>query len=231
MVCVAPPEAPLRVGAWGYAVVALVILISQSSLLSLSSVLFATSLTEQYLTSSPAIVLLVVCLWKVHKSGSAAKRAELDEYYKEQLAFVPSPISLIYLTTRTNSLSRFHPLRYRTSILSLQSAVLSLPPLHPHQPMKSLPPPPPTTKRTTSRSKSHHSMRNPYDTDTDTRPRPRVYRSGSFSSEDDEEKKDEMEREGERYDPAHLAYEYVERRRGGGYEEWDEVDLHPHRRD
>lgn len=50
-----------------------------------------------YALCAKAVVLLVICLWKVHKSGSATKRAELDEYYKEQLACVslslPFPFS------------------------------------------------------------------------------------------------------------------------------------------
>jgi hypothetical protein len=81
MMCVAPPEAPLKVGAWGYAVVALAISISKCSAASLCDAILPDLTLFSY---TPGFC----SLWKVHKSGSAKKRAELDEYYKEQLASV-----------------------------------------------------------------------------------------------------------------------------------------------
>lgn len=87
-VCADPPEAPHKIGALGYVLVVLAILIRKSLVYSSSG----SAHLALYLVLNPfcfaVILFLVVFLYAVHKKGSAKKRAELDEYFKEQLAYV-----------------------------------------------------------------------------------------------------------------------------------------------
>ena len=164
--------------------------------------------------------------------------------------FLCAPPSLFSLRRLTSSFYHHSllvsPISYRTSILSLQSAVQSLPLAAPP------PPPPPSRKNTSnsssntythalppSRSRSHHSIKNPYDdSDYDDRL--------SFEDEYEEKKfgygRDELEgfygglppsvAAAYEHEPQPLPYGYSasERRgsggrRGGTYEDWDEVNL------
>jgi len=121
LICQAAPEAPMQVGGWGYALVGIGIVLSESTnRISVETRRFETKTDSRccFLSSLAVIGLLIGCLWSVHKKGSAKKRAELDEYYKEQLAFVlPAPFfsySLFELTLSPFSpffkLPNFHPL-------------------------------------------------------------------------------------------------------------------------